>query len=178
MTVMDKKWTALPVPFAIEDLDRIRKERYYDPDFYAMENELLWPRVWQMACRLEEIPEVGDFAEYEILDQSVIVLRTEDLGGSEKGAFGQPRAAGPDHGIRRCEELVEQAEIVHTPLVDDGAALRCSQEIEECTILSGLDLSARRQPSPQRIALGRLDLDDFGASVGEQLGAVRASDPG
>ena len=31
-----------------------------------------------MACRLEEIPNVGDFAEYEILDQSVIVLRTED----------------------------------------------------------------------------------------------------
>ena len=43
-----------------------------------MEAELLWPRVWQMACRLEEIPNVGDFAEYEILDQSVIVIRTEE----------------------------------------------------------------------------------------------------
>ena len=45
--------------------DRIPKERYYDPEFYAMENELFWPRVWQMACRLEEIPNPGDFAEYE-----------------------------------------------------------------------------------------------------------------
>ena len=40
--------------------DRARKERYFDPDFYQMEVELLWPRVWQMACRLEEIPEPGD----------------------------------------------------------------------------------------------------------------------
>jgi nitrite reductase/ring-hydroxylating ferredoxin subunit len=80
MTLMQKKWSALPVPFAIEVLDRVPKERYYDPDFYRMEAELLWPRVWQMACRLEEIPRPGDFAAYEILDQSVLVVRTEDMG--------------------------------------------------------------------------------------------------
>ena len=45
-----------------------------------MEVELLWPRVWQMACRLEEIPQPHDFVEYEILDQSIIVVRTDDLG--------------------------------------------------------------------------------------------------
>ena len=61
-------------------LDRVPKERYFDPDFYRLETEQLWPRVWQMACRLEEIPEPGDFAEYEILDQSVVVVRTEDMG--------------------------------------------------------------------------------------------------
>jgi phenylpropionate dioxygenase-like ring-hydroxylating dioxygenase large terminal subunit len=80
MTIVEKKWSALPVPYAIEVTDRVPKERYYDPDFYAMEAELVWPRVWQMACRLEEIPEVGDFAEYRILDQSVIVVRAEDGG--------------------------------------------------------------------------------------------------
>ncbi len=80
MTTVEHKWSALPVPCAIEVTDRVRKERYYDPEFYRMESELLWPRVWQMACRLEEIPQPGDFAEYEILDQSVIVVRAEDLG--------------------------------------------------------------------------------------------------
>ena len=60
--------------------DRVPKERYVDPDFYQMEVELLWPRVWQMACRLEEIPEPHDFVEYEFLDQSIIVLRTDDMG--------------------------------------------------------------------------------------------------
>jgi len=77
MTLIEHKWSALPVPYAIDVVDRVRKERYFDPDFYAMEAELLWPRVWQMACRLEEIPDTGDFAEYEILDQSVLVVRTE-----------------------------------------------------------------------------------------------------
>jgi phenylpropionate dioxygenase-like ring-hydroxylating dioxygenase large terminal subunit len=75
-----KKRSALPVPYAMELPDRVPKERYLDPDFYAMEAELLWPRVWQMACRLEEIPQPHDYVEYEFLDQSVIVLRTDDMG--------------------------------------------------------------------------------------------------
>jgi phenylpropionate dioxygenase-like ring-hydroxylating dioxygenase large terminal subunit len=69
-------WAALPVPWAVERPDRIPKQRYYDPEFFALEAELLWPRVWQMACRLEEMPTVGDFVEYEILDQSIVVVRT------------------------------------------------------------------------------------------------------
>jgi len=78
MAIVDQKWSALAVPYAMELPDRVRKERYFDPDFYQMEVELLWPRVWQMACRLEEIPGVGDFVEYQILDQSVIVVRTDE----------------------------------------------------------------------------------------------------
>ena len=76
MTKVD--WTPLPVPWAVQAVDRIPKQRYYDPEFYALETELFWPRVWQMACRLEEIPKPGDFVEYEILDQSVIVVRVDD----------------------------------------------------------------------------------------------------
>jgi len=76
----EHKWTALPVPHAVEIPDRIRKQRYYARDFYDLEAEMLWPRVWQMACRLEEIPDPGDFAEYEILDQSVLVVRAEGGG--------------------------------------------------------------------------------------------------
>ena len=77
MAITDRKWTALPVPHAMEIPDRVPKERYYDPDFYRLETEQLWPRVWQMACRLEEIPKVGDFVEYEILDESIIVVRVD-----------------------------------------------------------------------------------------------------
>jgi phenylpropionate dioxygenase-like ring-hydroxylating dioxygenase large terminal subunit len=71
---------ALPVPYAMDEPDRVPKERYFDPAFFALEAEQLWSRTWQMACRLEEIPEPNDFAEYEILDQSVIVVRTDDGG--------------------------------------------------------------------------------------------------
>src|SRR5690242_6054232 len=80
MAVVQQKTSALTVPYAMEHADRVPKQRYFDPDFYASEAERLWPRVWQMARRLEEIPEPHDFVEYEFLDQSVIVLRTEDMG--------------------------------------------------------------------------------------------------
>jgi phenylpropionate dioxygenase-like ring-hydroxylating dioxygenase large terminal subunit len=79
MAIVDRQRSGLPVPHAVEHRDRVPKERYYDPDFYALEAELFWPRVWQMACRLEEIPAAGDFVEYEILDQSIIVVRTDNL---------------------------------------------------------------------------------------------------
>jgi nitrite reductase/ring-hydroxylating ferredoxin subunit len=80
VAIVDRKSPALPVPYAMELPDRVRKERYFDPDFYRLECEQLWPRVWQMACRLEEIPRPRDYVEYEFLDQSVIVLRTDDMG--------------------------------------------------------------------------------------------------
>jgi phenylpropionate dioxygenase-like ring-hydroxylating dioxygenase large terminal subunit len=80
VAIVEQKWTGAPVPFAMGLPDRVPKERYYDADFYQREVEQLWPRVWQMACRLEEIPRPGDFVTYEILDQSVVVVRTEDLG--------------------------------------------------------------------------------------------------
>jgi phenylpropionate dioxygenase-like ring-hydroxylating dioxygenase large terminal subunit len=78
VAIADRNLAALPVPHAMELPDRVRKDRYIDPDFYQLEAELLWPRVWQMACRLEEIPELHDFVEYEILDQSVVVVRTDE----------------------------------------------------------------------------------------------------
>jgi phenylpropionate dioxygenase-like ring-hydroxylating dioxygenase large terminal subunit len=80
MAIVDQKWSALPVPFAMEFGDRVPKERYFDPDFYRLEVDQLWSRTWQMACRLEEIPQPHDFTEYRILDQSIIVIRTGDGG--------------------------------------------------------------------------------------------------
>jgi hypothetical protein len=41
MATVDQKRPALPVPYAMEVPDRVRKERYFDPDFYQMEVELL-----------------------------------------------------------------------------------------------------------------------------------------
>ena len=65
------------VPFAVTDPELIPAERYHDATFFELERQKLWPRVWQMACRLEEIPNLGDFVEYTILDKSVIVVNTK-----------------------------------------------------------------------------------------------------
>jgi len=51
-------------------------EPYISEAYAREEKEKLWLKVWQMACREEEIPNVGDFYTYEILDQSIIVVRT------------------------------------------------------------------------------------------------------
>lgn len=65
------------VPHRITNPELIPAQRYYDPEFFELERERLWPHVWQMACRLEEIPEVGDYVEYTILDKSVIIVNTK-----------------------------------------------------------------------------------------------------
>jgi phenylpropionate dioxygenase-like ring-hydroxylating dioxygenase large terminal subunit len=51
-------------------------ERYTSRDFAEHEAEQLWGRVWQIACREEEIAEVGDYVEYVIADQSYLVVRS------------------------------------------------------------------------------------------------------
>jgi nitrite reductase/ring-hydroxylating ferredoxin subunit len=51
--------------------------RYIDPAFARLEHEKLWSRVWQVAARLDEIPEVGDFTTYTIGDQSVFLVRAD-----------------------------------------------------------------------------------------------------
>jgi phenylpropionate dioxygenase-like ring-hydroxylating dioxygenase large terminal subunit len=68
------------VPLRVDEPDRIAAARYHDQAFYDMEVEHFWPHVWQMACRLEEIPEAGDFVEYSNVGQSVIVVRNAEGG--------------------------------------------------------------------------------------------------
>jgi nitrite reductase/ring-hydroxylating ferredoxin subunit len=48
---------------------------YLDREIHELEKERLWRKVWQVACRQEEIPEVGDTVVYDICDISVIVVR-------------------------------------------------------------------------------------------------------
>jgi phenylpropionate dioxygenase-like ring-hydroxylating dioxygenase large terminal subunit len=54
----------------------VPRARYTSPEFAALEFERLWARVWQVACREEEIAEVGQFCEYQIGDQSILVVRS------------------------------------------------------------------------------------------------------
>jgi len=55
----------------------IPKQRYFDEGFYQRELDHLWPRTWQTACRVEEIPNVGDYTEYKIAGQSILIVRSD-----------------------------------------------------------------------------------------------------
>jgi phenylpropionate dioxygenase-like ring-hydroxylating dioxygenase large terminal subunit len=65
-------------PLRIENPALIPSARYYDEEFFRLECERLWPNVWQMACRLEQIPNVGDWVEYSNVGKSVVVVRAKD----------------------------------------------------------------------------------------------------
>src|SRR5258705_12564981 len=63
----------------------IAKDQYLSRDVLQLEVERLWPRAWQIACREEEIPNPGDYVEYTIGDESIVVLR--DPAGYIRGYF-------------------------------------------------------------------------------------------
>ncbi|GAA5060227.1 aromatic ring-hydroxylating oxygenase subunit alpha [Nocardia callitridis] len=49
---------------------------YISAEYARAEGDRLWAKVWQQVCRVEELPRVGDFLTYDILDDSFIVVRT------------------------------------------------------------------------------------------------------
>lgn len=74
-----------PVPeFLYEDVyenlgsDPIPASRYTDPEFFELEKKKMWPKVWQMAAREEELPEPGDYVVYENVGKSFVIMRQED----------------------------------------------------------------------------------------------------
>lgn len=94
---------------------RVPASRYCTPEFFALEREKLWPRVWQVACRADEIPAPGDFSEYRIAGRSVLLVRQDDRSvkafenacphrattlGTGRGSFAGKRIVCPFHGWR------------------------------------------------------------------------------
>lgn len=52
--------------------------RYTSPEFFAAENEKMWPHVWQFAAREEELPEPGDYVVYDNAGRSYLLVRQAD----------------------------------------------------------------------------------------------------
>ena len=113
----------------------VPKERYISRAFLDLEIERLWSRVWQIACREEEVERPGDFVEYAIGDQSILVVRTDTgrLAAHHNACLhrGTRLASGcgtfPEEGIRcryhawrydlggRLVEVVDQHEFPPMP---------------------------------------------------------------
>src|SRR3954447_9317282 len=56
----------------------IAPSEFFDPAFHRLEMTHMWNRVWQMACREEQVATPGDTVVYEIGDASLIIVRTDD----------------------------------------------------------------------------------------------------
>jgi nitrite reductase/ring-hydroxylating ferredoxin subunit len=74
-----------PVPASLRERSRrdmgdapLAASRYTSQAFFDLECERMWTRVWQMACREEEIPEPGDTVVYDVVGRSILVTRQPD----------------------------------------------------------------------------------------------------
>lgn len=61
----------------IEKFVTLPVDAYISETYAKDEKQKLWKKTWQVACREEEIQRVGNYYTYDILDQSVIVVRTQ-----------------------------------------------------------------------------------------------------
>ena len=57
--------------------DTIPRGRFTSREFLQLEYERLWPQVWQIACRVEELAEPGSFVEYSVGTLSLMVVKGE-----------------------------------------------------------------------------------------------------
>jgi nitrite reductase/ring-hydroxylating ferredoxin subunit len=136
----------------IGDDDVVPRLRYTSPQFAAMEFERLWSRVWQVACREEEISEVGDYCEYVIGDQSILVVRSA------------PDLVGAYHNtcLHRGTRLAEGTGHF------DNACIRCRYHAW-CYDLDGVLTEVidpeEFAPLPEEIGLARVRVDRWGGFV-------------
>jgi phenylpropionate dioxygenase-like ring-hydroxylating dioxygenase large terminal subunit len=67
-------WT----PGAAETAWSMPARYYYDPEIFAKEAATIFLATWHCVCHDTEIPNPGDYVKFDLMDQSVLVLRGKD----------------------------------------------------------------------------------------------------
>jgi len=154
--------------------------RYTDAEFTHLEFEKLWSRVWQVAARVDEIPQPGDYTTYRIGDQSILVVRASDSRikayynfcphrgttlGQGCGHFEGGKIICPFHGWRWDLEgnvrlVLERQEFRNGQLQDSDVAMR---EVHSRVYAGFVFISLDPKPEPfdEFIAPLRQFLDDI-----------------
>ena len=68
-----------PLSEVTEDLPPVQThsvEPYISEEYARAERDKLWRKVWLQVGRVEEIPEVGNYITYQILDDSILIVRS------------------------------------------------------------------------------------------------------
>lgn len=82
---------------------------YIDPKYVDEEVEKIWMKCWQVACRVEDIPNVGDRVAYDVGPLSFLVVRTSET--SFKAFWNSCR-----HRARRlCGDTPESGDMIQCP---------------------------------------------------------------
>ena len=51
---------------------------YRDAEFFERERQAIFRNSWQLVCHLNDVPRTGDFHTFELLGESIVVLRTDE----------------------------------------------------------------------------------------------------
>lgn len=143
----------------------LRTGRYTDPEFTRLEYDKLWSQVWQFAARLDEIPNKGDYATYDIGKQSAMIVRVDEdtvkayynacphrgTALSEGcGSFEKEQIMCPFHGwkwdLKGCNHFImEPQEFKGGNLIASDVALR---EINVEVFAGFVFISFAKEPQP------------------------------
>lgn len=58
--------------------DFVPRDAYVFPSYVALEEKKLWPKVWLIAARLEEVEKPGDYVTFDIGQDSMLIVRQTD----------------------------------------------------------------------------------------------------
>ncbi|PLK27666.1 SRPBCC family protein [Novosphingobium sp. TH158] len=53
-------------------------DAYISEDYVRLERDRLWRKTWLQAGRVEDMPQAGSFITFDILDDSILIVRGED----------------------------------------------------------------------------------------------------
>lgn len=104
------------IPATVSDRGTHRPENrplaykyYLEPKYVAEEKEKIWKKQWQVACRTEDIPNVGDRVAYDVGSLSFLIVRSSE--NTFKAFWNSCR-----HRARRlCGDKPESGDIIQCP---------------------------------------------------------------
>lgn len=73
--IPDVYWLESPPPGGPE---KVPVDRFFKKEYHDLEVEHLWKKTWQMVCREDDIPEIGDHYVYDIAHLSFLIVRTSE----------------------------------------------------------------------------------------------------
>ena len=153
--------TALTAPVTIG------VEAYLSEDYARAERDKLWRKVWQQVGRVEDLPKVGSFLTYDILDDSVIVVRTgpDTLKAHHNVCMhrGRRLVDTPEGAKSACGHKKSFVCGFHGWTYDQDGA--CTHIPERQDWQGALTPENTHLAPVQRRHLGRLDLDQHGSGL-------------
>lgn len=99
-----EKYSATRSP--IENASPLPPEVYYSQAWYDREIETIFHKTWQLATRLEEIPNKGDYVRVDIVNIPLIILRDRNNEIRAVSATCRHRGAELVSGKGNCSRLV------------------------------------------------------------------------